>query len=369
MKIAQLLYSGLGGHGSVAWGVYEGLKVSGYETSLGFHGIEPMAKPYADRCSREGLSCQYIPSKPGRSFLAWPKIFFWLIKDRSDVIILHSVKTLLPCLIYKWLFNAKIIFVEHQANHLKTQFECVISKLGMKFSDRIVYLTDAYKAELKNYIGKPFSDKKAFVIPNGIDCKTFTQPLDKKVIGNSVQLGMAARFTNLRHQEFLVDLVYLLKQQYPQVEWNLTLAGSGPTSADVKKRIAELQLENAVDLCGHLDENELVSWFHEVDIYVHATKGETLSTSMLQAMACGLPIVASDVKGVTNLMSYEPKFGECVTSLDIEAFSVAIYKIASNAGIFENYSQNARQVAENHFSLESMANAYLSIVKKFKEDN
>lgn len=60
-----------------------------------------------------------------------------------------------------------------------------------------------------------------------------------------------------------------------------------------------------MEFTGLLDQAELVDFLRETDIYVHATLGEASSTAILQAMAVGLPVVASDVSGVDTMLPEE----------------------------------------------------------------
>ncbi|WP_157959215.1 glycosyltransferase family 4 protein [Marinomonas shanghaiensis] len=365
MKVSQVLYSGFGGHGSVAWGVYHGLKSKGYDLEMLFFGIEPVATSYKELCCKNNVSYKYIRSIRRLSFLSWFNVFFRLLLSKPDVVILHSVVTLLPCLIYAKLLGKKIIFVEHQANKLKNKKNFIISRLGMRFSDKVVYLTEGYKKEMLLYLKKSFKSEKVAVISNGIDECFYTsknQPA-LSLDNNVIHIGMAARFNEMRHQSFLLDVIKLLSEKNLVAKWHLSLAGDGPTLKEVRDKVVELKLDNQVTLNGYLDEQSLVKWFNDLDIYVHATAGETLSTSMLQAMSCYLPIVASDVDGVASLMSYRPKFGECVSPLDVNEFSEAIEKIALDKSLRYEYSKNSRLVVVDNFSMDAMSKRYDDLIK------
>lgn len=365
LKIAQILYSGLGGHGSVAFSILEGIKSNAYMFIFGFLGIEPLLDAYKNNCKKSGIKYKYFKAIAGYPFYSWPKIVIWLYKERPDAIILHSVSAIIPVLAYTKITKTPLIFVEHQANSLKKSSAWKISKLGMKFADKIVYLTESYKHEMELAMPNSFISKKVSIIPNGIDTQRFIPSKNSILENKKINIGMAARFTSMRRQDILVESLKQLKENYPHFDWHLTLAGDGETFKDIAKLIQDKNLHDNISLHGNLDEQELIHWFQKLDIYVHATEGETLSTSMLQAMACGLPIVASDVPGVKNLVSNTGEFGILVHEQTASAFSKIIGDLVNTKEKAKKMSKIARNIAIETYSIEKMSSKYLELIKEF----
>lgn len=365
LKIAQILYSGLGGHGSVAFSILEGIKSNAYMFIFGFLGIEPLLDAYKNNCKKSGIKHKYFKAIAGYPFYSWPKIIIWLYKEHPNVIILHSVSAIIPVLAYTKIIKTPLIFVEHQANSLKKSSAWKISKLGMKFADKIVYLTESYKHEMELAMPNSFISKKVSIIPNGIDTQRFIPSKNSILENKKINIGMAARFTSMRRQDILVESLKQLKENYPHFDWHLTLAGDGETFKDIAKLIQDKNLHDNISLHGNLDEQELIHWFQKLDIYVHATEGETLSTSMLQAMACGLPIVASDVPGVKNLVSNTGEFGILVHEQTASAFSKIIGDLVNTKEKAKKMSKIARNIAIETYSIEKMSSKYLELIKEF----
>lgn len=362
MKLAQILYSGLGGHASVAFSLIDGLPPQAFEFSLGFLGIEPLVPAYETYCRGKGIRFQYFKAIAGKPVYTWPKVFFWLVKEKPDVLILHSVKTIIPCLLFRMFSRTPLVFVEHQPIQLRGKSDLFCSKIGMRFSSRVVCLSNDYAHDMKTMLGNSFDSKKVEIIPNGIDTKRFSPHKKDPIKSNRVVFGMAARFADTRRQDVLVETIENLFKVSPEIDWHLTLAGNGTTFDRVSGLIQEKGLSDKVTLAGHLDEVALIDWFHTLDIYVHATEGETLSTSMLQAMACGLPIVASNVPGVNNLLNREQNIGVLVDSQSSHAFSAAINNLVDCPARAKEVSENGRYVAEADFSKETMARRYSRLI-------
>lgn len=364
IKITQILYSGLGGHGSVAFSLLDGLKEKNFLFLLGFLGIEPLLDSYKERCIKQKIKNKYFKAIAGFPFYSWPKITVWLYKERPNIIILHSVSAIIPVLLYTKIKKKPLIFVEHQANSLKNKSAWKISKLGMKFSDKVVYLTDSYKNEMKKNLSQSYISEKVSVIPNGINTNLFVPSKNSILKNKKINIGMAARFTPMRRQDLLIDMLQLLKKNHPDFDWHLSLAGDGQTFNEISQRVVDKNLHQNITLNGNLNEEELITWFQELDIYAHATEGETLSTSMLQAMACGLPIIASDVPGVNNLISDVEEFGILVHEKSALAFSDAIVNLIKNTEKLKSMSISARNIAENRYSIKNMTSKYLDLVKE-----
>jgi L-malate glycosyltransferase len=110
-------------------------------------------------------------------------------------------------------------------------------------------------------------------------------------------------------------------------------------------------------LYGMLNENELLPFMQSLDIYVHATFGETLSNSIMQAMACGLPIIASDVWGVNNMIQNNGN-GLLYESQNDAMLADEISELIVNVEKRKTLGKSARIFAEQNYSNQVMFNSY-----------
>lgn len=363
LRVAQLLYSGLGGHGSVAFSLLEADKESQWRPMMGFLGIEPLSLPYEVICKRQGIPYDYIAAIPGQPWRAWPGVFRWLARRRPEAIILHSVTALLPCWWYARRHRVPLIVVEHQHNALKKRSEWAVSRFAMLLGDAVVLLTPAYRQELKQTLGCFYRDSQVRIIPNGVNTTRFAprgEPVSKQ--STVVRLGMAARFTPSKRQDALIDALALLRRQTPAIDWRLSLAGHGETWDAMRHKAGAAGVAHCIDFPGHLNEEELIDWFHGLDIYLHASEGETLSTALLQAMAMGLPIVASDVPGIANLLKGDAEYGLLVPDSKSDGFAKEIQSLTRDAGSAMRLGRTARARVVEAYSQDAMFAAYRELV-------
>lgn len=358
LRVGQILYSGLGGHGSVAFSLLHAAKRrNAWVGHMFFIGVEQTLPEYENLCAQGGVPYQSIRTTAGQAWRSWLRLFRMLRQHRSDVLVLHSVKFILPCWIYARLHGVCLVVVEHQPNQLKSRIEWLVSRALMLLADAVVVISPQYKQELQDNLGMFFCARKVYLIPNGIDTDKF-RPSKKTLLSNRsrIVVGMAARFSNTKRQEVLVRAIQILRNQ-SDTDWRLSLAGDGEKYPEILKLVSDAGLSDVVELTGYLGESELLDWFSRVDIYAHASDGETLSTSLLQAMAMGLPILGSDVKGIDNLLEGEDGCGLLVSN-DAEGFAAEIVRLTVDQALAESLGSSARDRAIDEFSHETMFRNY-----------
>ncbi|RWP10328.1 MAG: glycosyltransferase family 1 protein [Mesorhizobium sp.] len=361
MKIAQVFYTGFGGTGSVAFSLISADRERSQDWLIGFVGDQPLDPSYPDRCMRHNVQWAEFRSSARGPYLAWLRLALWLSKKKPKVVLLHSINSIVVCRVFGWLYGAKVVAVEHTPNAVKSRAVWLASRLSMLLADRIVVLTAEYRNELAKAHGSLFRPHKVSIIPNGIDTDSFFPATRMSSKQGTIRIGMAARFAWSKRQDLLIDMIAELRSRKPEVHWSLSLAGDGETFDRIRDKTKARGLENVVKLEGRMPETQVASWLRELDFYVHASEGETLSTSLLQAMATGLPIVASDIPGVTNLLGGDHKSGICVANT-VEAFSDAVQYLVDNGKIAESLGTNARATCVSRYGNREMLSTYLDIV-------
>lgn len=362
MKIAQITYSGFGGLGSVVFSLIFADEGNNNDWIIGFLGNQKLDQDYNKLCNELDLSYASFLSKPKNPFTAWVKLYKWLISEKPDAIICHTLNPIIVCRIYAWIFNVPLIGVEHTSNFVKPRNEKITSFLSMIFADRIVVLTKQYFKELRNMHKIFFRSKKVVVIHNGIDLNLFKPSEEKKIQKEEFIIGMAARFTKTKKQDFLINVLEFIHKTDPSINLKLSLAGNGSEFTRVKNLAQNSFVSSQVIFEGLIEEKEVASWMNKLDIYVHATDGETLSTSILQSMGCGVPIIGSDVSGVNNLIKPDSDLGYCVKNEE-SIFANTILHLLQNPDELNRMGNNARSYAEEHYSNNTMLSKYIDLIR------
>lgn len=356
MHVSHILYSGLGGHGNVFFSFLEGLRMSTDNVSAVFYGIEEIRQEYRVKCNSLGVDYDFVKKRRGFDFYFFIKIFNALKKQRPAIVFLHGSYLVIPALVYCKFFDSKLIVRETQANHLKTKREWIMLTISLIFASNTILLSKAYYQELKNKLGFVCSKKRVTIIPNGLNLEKF-----KPVTLNNngiVKIGMVSRLVKIKDIETLIKSVSVLNRKV-KAKFELVIAGDGESRVELEELTESLKLDN-VRFLGMLDEVELIKFMQSLSIYVHASYGETMSTSIMQAQAFGLPIVASNVKGINNVITNNEN-GLLVELKNEVALADSLELLVNKENLRKVFGKKSREYAEKYLSNTKMIDNYQKV--------
>ena len=151
------------------------------------------------------------------------------------------------------------------------------------------------------------------VIPWGVDLKTFTPEGPQTDLtafgvpeGNRVILSLRALEPLYRVEDIILAFAQIASR-FPDT--HLVIGNDGSLRSQLKALVASLQLENRVSFIGSLPEESLPGLLRAADAYVTASEVDGTSVTLLQAMACGTPVIASDNPGNRDWVSHETGLG------------------------------------------------------------
>lgn len=364
MKILHLLYSGLGGHGNVFFSIVKADRLKEFEHEALFNGIEEVKPEYIQRCLDNNINWQFVKKSRGLDLGFYRNLAADIKRADPDIIFLHGSTQILAAKIAV-IFSRrkrKIIVRETQANQLKTKQDWFWLITAMLLADKIVFLTREYKAEIRKKLSLVYKEKKTALIPNGIDVQLF-RPVKKEDTG-TVVIGMQSRIVKIKdHETLLRAFASLLKDPANAGKrMVLRIAGDGDCRKGLEALAESLAIAQQVEFTGILAQQELITFLNGVDIYVHASFGETMSTAIMEAMASGKPIIASDVPGINNMIENKVT-GILVPPADVQAMADAISALLHNSSLASQLSENACKKANEEYSNTRMLEGYKSIFK------
>lgn len=364
MKILHILYSGLGGHGSVFFSMVDAdsENINKYEAL--FFGVEKIRQTYINKAESRAIIWYYVKKKPGIDLVSYWAIARIIKKAKPDILFLHGGCYIFPALLTKLLtfIRIKIVVRETVPNHLKTNIDWGGLIFSLLFANKTIFLSTEYRDTIKNKFSFFFSDKRTKVISNGIDLNVF-KPDHKKQPG-CIKIGMQSRLTVTKDHTTLIKAFELLLKELPQEEViQLWIAGEGECRLELEKLANDLEIKNKIIFTGLLDETELPGFINSLDIYVHATLGETMSTAIMQVMACMVPVIASDVLGVNNMIINNEN-GLLVSPGNEKQLAEAIIFFLNNPAIKMQYAKTAYNFAISNYSNIQMLNSYQSLFEE-----
>ncbi len=361
MKVLHVLYSGLGGHGNVFFSMVDGDADKTNEYQALFFGIEDVREGYVEKAVQRNIPWYFVKKKAGFDLAANARIEKIIRQSLPDVIFLHSSAYIFPAkkAVLSISKKIKIVVRETQPNHLKTKLEWIGLSVSLLAATKVVFLSTAYRDFIKKRLTLFFSDKRTAVIPNGIDLDLYKPGPENSL--PYIKIGMQSRLSETKDHKTLIAAFALLLQSAALVRpAKLYIAGEGVCMPALQKQVNDLELNEAVEFTGMLEETALPAFINSLDIYVHATLGETMSTAIMQVMACCKPIIASEVLGVDNMIKQNEN-GILVPARDVQKLCSAMLELILNNDKAAELASNAYRFAKDNYSNKTMLNSYNKI--------
>lgn len=285
-----------------------------------------------------------------------------------DFIVTHSSRD-------SWLFSFTSWVSRHKAfvirtRHISTPVAANFSSsiLYRKLPDRIITTAEAIKEQLVERNG--VDPKKVISIPTGIDTASFDPSRKLKDIRAELSLpegtplaGMISVLRSWKGHDYFIEAARLVSMRVPQARFIIT--GDGPRRDAIRAIIDEKGLSKTVLMIGHRD--DVPDILATLDILVQPSyANEGVPQSVLQAMAMGVPVVASDLRPFREVV-FESRTGFLVPARDPEALAERITLLFNDSALRAKLGRAARKIALERFStgrmLDSTEKLYRELIR------
>lgn len=258
------------------------------------------------------------------------------------------VKTKTVYTVHGWVFN------EPLAAWLK-YFYLYAEKLTAGLKNKIICVSEYDKqAALKNKIAP---EEKLITIHNGIAPVNFYNKDEARKILNynsaNLLIGSIGNLYKTKGFAYLIEAANILISNY-RLPLTFIVIGDGSERKNLERLIKKYNLENNFILTGQIDEASKL--LPALDIYACSSVKEGFPYSILEAMSAVLPIVTTDVGGISEMIEHE-KTGLLVKPADAQNLANALRKLINDKNLQIELSKNAKQSVEQNFGLEKMVAA------------
>ncbi len=296
----------------------------------------------ADLFAAEGYAVSSVSAKPNRVARLFDVVQYLTQNARKiDVIVLEVYSGH-----YLWLADAAsrlanfygipLISVLHGGNLPKVTASQPNRVTGILKRAKILVAPSTYLAEAMEKFGL-----KVRVIPNVLELEKYPFRRREAI---APRLFWMRSFHPLYNPHLAVKVLMLLRQSYPSA--SLVMAGRDKGSEQEIKELATANdLGNAVRFTGFLDFEDKIREFSQADIFINTNKIDNMPVSILEAAAMGLPIVATNVGGISRLLN-NGETGLLVADDDAEAMARAVKKLLVEPKSVRQLSDNGRKLAE-----------------------
>ena len=193
--------------------------------------------------------------------------------------------------------------------------------------------------------------QKSRLTPLGVDTEFFQpeQSVSRPVI------AQAASLLPVKNQTLLLEVLKLVKQRIPDVK--LILAGDGPEEERLTQLAHQLDLSQTVQWCGKLPYLEMPTFFQQAQLYLQTSLHESQGMAVLEAMACGLPVLGTPVGVAEEVACLPPTWDKTV-------LADQVVKILRDPQLSETFGAKSRQTAESRYSLPVTTTNFLKLYRE-----
>lgn len=175
-------------------------------------------------------------------------------------------------------------------------------------------------------LSKLFNEnKKIIVSPISVDNDYFYKPIKQKQSYNS--FICVSRLSKEKNVSLVIKAFSKVYKQNNQV--HLTIVGNGDEQDHLKKLVAELRMDRAVSFLGHLEKKQLKAAYHKSDAFILGSNHESYGMVFLEAMAAGLPIIATNTSAVGTVL-FDQKNALISKISDVEGMAANIKRLVTD---------------------------------------
>lgn len=230
-----------------------------------------------------------------------------------------------------------------------------------RFASSIVAVSNAVRDDLER---KGVPAHKLSVIYNGVDTERFSVGLQpgRSLPDNTFIAGAAGNLRKIKGYDVLIRAAALVSRQSQQI--GFVIHGEGEERPNLEALIAELSLKDRVSLAGRVE--DMPTFLRSCDVFVQPSRQEAFGLATAEAMSCGIPVIASLVGGLPELVT--PDCGILVPPDNPEALAEAILDLASDSERRKQFGLAARQRMITQFSVRQMCLRYADLYHKLLID-
>ena len=199
------------------------------------------------------------------------------------------------------------------------------------------------------------------VIYNGVDTNSFT-PLSEWAEGPPAII-MVARLDPLKRHDLLLRAARRLRDE--GLDLRVRIVGDGPARSDIARLVNNLGLDDIVELPGHRE--DVADLLRSSHLFALPSDSEGLPMTIIEAMACGLPVVATRVGGIPELIEPE-RNGFLIEAGDEAALAERLRRLIIDKELLERMSVEARRIAISRFEIDVAAEAHTAMYTQVLND-
>ena len=331
--------------------------------------------PFKDRITQPGVRFIELHKPPGHAVPLYPRIYKLLREIQPDVV--HTCNlAALEITPLAWLarvprrIHAEHGWDAHDPSGTNPRYRR-LRRLYRPFVSHYVAVSEDLFAYLAKAVGVP--EKRRTLVPNGVDTDQFrpAEAAKQAVSGcpfDPVQhllIGTVGRLQTVKNQPLLARAFVRLLAEHPALaaRARLVIVGEGPLRAEVEAVLSDAKVSHLAWLPGA--RSDVADVLRMLSVFVLPSKTEGTSCTLQEAMASGLPVVATAVGGTPDLVG--DGSGRLVPPDDAGSLAKALHELLTNPSVRDAAGREARERATQRFGIDALTRSYQQLFRPFAQ--
>ncbi len=351
MKILQVIpYFCFGGAETMCENLTYALKGQGHQVTV--VSLYPERTPISRRMEEAGVKLLYLDKKLGLDVSMIPKLRKIIREEKPDVVHTHLDVIKYAVAAAKLAGVKKCVHTVHNVADKECEgtLQKIINTLYYKLGWSVpVALSPLVQQTISDFYKIP--REKIPVIYNGVDLSRCI-PKEDYASGETLKLVHVGRFNEQKNHECLLQAFRLFCDRIPNAV--LQMLGDGERMEEMQQLSRELSLQDKVQFLGA--QSNVYPWLHGADIFLLPSKYEGMPMTIIEAMGTGLPVAATKVGGVPDMI--ENGVSGLLTQIDAKSVCDACLSLAGDEELRSRLGRQARADSVR-FGADYMARQYL----------
>jgi len=198
------------------------------------------------------------------------------------------------------------------------------------------------------------------IFHNGVDTDLF-RPVTNNAERTLPNIVCVGRLIERKGQHYLIRAFSQLLTKKPMAA-TLTFVGTGDSEESLRLLAKNLGIDSSVTFRGFVPRHEMPSIYRDADVFVLPSQSEGMSMALLESMACGLPVVVTDVGGTQELVK-DGVNGLVIQWADVSALVAAVERVIDDHELRQTMGRQNRLIAQN-FNWQSIARSYIRTMQE-----
>jgi len=248
----------------------------------------------------------------------------------------------------------------------KSKFNMKLIQKNLRAANQIASTSNIMKKQTES-IYRP--KKNIVVTPFGVDCEQF-KPMTVERDKNKIRIGTVKKMAPKYGISTLIKAFALVKEQVKE-DIELILVGGGPQEEELKLLAKKLRVSDSIQFIGSIPHYTVPKWLNSFDIYVALSTSESFGVAILEASACGIPVVVSAVGGLPEVVK-DGETGYIVPRNNPIAAAEKLASLVNNQKIREALGKVGREFVLKKYrwseNADRMERLYRKVINEYKKD-